>query len=61
MDGIPAVSILVKPKVLLLVRDYVEKNGGNLSIESVENEWSEFSFLLPKANVNSGGKKTISI
>lgn len=46
---------------LLLVRDYVEKNGGNLSIESVENEWSEFSFLLPKANVISGGKKAISI
>ncbi|HLW21037.1 MAG TPA: histidine kinase N-terminal 7TM domain-containing protein [Cyclobacteriaceae bacterium] len=37
---------------LLLVRDYVEKNGGNLWIDSKENEWSEFSFDLPKINVN---------
>ena len=37
---------------LLLVRDYVEKNGGNLWIDSEENEGSEFSFVLPKINVN---------
>ena len=37
---------------LLLVRDYVEKNGGELWIDSQENEWSEFSFALPKINVN---------
>src|SRR5690606_26594478 len=45
---------------LLLVRDYVEKNGGSLTINSEENEWSEFSFLLSKASVGSGGKKVIS-
>jgi len=45
---------------LLLVRDYVEKNGGRLIINSEENEWSEFSFLLSKANVGSGGKRVIS-
>lgn len=37
---------------LLLVRDYVQKNGGTLRIESQENEGSEFSFVLPKINVN---------
>src|SRR5690606_32926096 len=37
---------------LLMVRDYVEKNGGELWIDSQENEWSEFSFVLPKINVN---------
>jgi len=37
---------------LLLVRDYVEKNGGKLWIDSEEHEWSEFSFVLPKINVN---------
>ena len=37
---------------LLLVRDYVEKNGGKLWIDSQENEWAEFSFVLPKINVN---------
>src|SRR5690606_4897591 len=37
---------------LLLVRDYVEKNGGTLWIDSEENKWSEFSFVLPKINDN---------
>ena len=37
---------------LLLVRDYIEKNGGELWIDSEENEWAEFSFALPKINVN---------
>jgi signal transduction histidine kinase len=45
---------------LLLVRDYVAKNGGSLIIESEENHGSEFSFILPKANVNSGSKKAMS-
>lgn len=45
---------------LLLVRDYVEKNGGSLTINSEENEWSEFSFMLSKASVGSGGKKVVS-
>lgn len=36
---------------LLLVRDYVNKNGGRLYIDSVENEWSEFSFILPKEEI----------
>ena len=33
---------------LLLVRDYINKNGGRLYIDSIENEWSEFSFILPQ-------------
>lgn len=37
---------------LLLVRDYVGKNGGELWIDSQQNEWTEFSFALPKINVN---------
>lgn len=37
---------------LMLVRDYVQKNGGTLRIESQENQGSEFSFILPKMNVN---------
>jgi len=45
---------------LLLVRDYVAKNGGVLNIDSKEDHGSEFSFILPKANANPGGKKTMS-
>lgn len=45
---------------LLLVRDYVAKNGGFLIIDSKEYHGSEFSFILPKASVNSEGKKTMS-
>jgi len=37
---------------LLLVRDYIEKNGSQLWIDSEENEGAEFSFSLPKINVN---------
>lgn len=37
---------------LLLVRDYVKKNGSELRIDSQQNEWSEFSFALPKININ---------
>lgn len=37
---------------LLMVRDYVQKNGGDLWIDSRENEGSEFSFVLPKINDN---------
>lgn len=37
---------------LLLVREYVEKNGGEFWIDSEENEWSEFSFALPKISIN---------
>jgi signal transduction histidine kinase len=33
---------------LLLVQDYIEKNGGTLYIQSTLNEGSEFSFYLPK-------------
>ncbi len=33
---------------LLLVQDYIEKNGGHLYIQSTLNEGSEFSFYLPK-------------
>ena len=33
---------------LLLVQDYIEKNGGSLYIQSTLNEGSEFSFYLPK-------------
>lgn len=45
---------------LLLVRDYVAKNGGSLIIESEENLGSEFSFILPKAIVNLGSKKAMA-
>lgn len=44
---------------LLLVRDYVAKNGGFLIIDSKENHGSEFSFILPKSNINSEGKKAM--
>lgn len=37
---------------LLLVRDYVEKHGSELWVNSQENEWSEFSFVLPKIHAN---------
>jgi signal transduction histidine kinase len=33
---------------LLLVQEYIEKNGGHLYIQSTLNEGSEFSFYLPK-------------
>jgi signal transduction histidine kinase len=42
---------------LMLVRDYVEKNGGRLWIDSEEHQWSEFSFMLPKVNMDSGGSR----
>lgn len=35
---------------LLLVQDYIEKNGGKLYIQSIVNEGSDFSFYLPKYN-----------
>ena len=37
---------------LLLVRDYIEKNGSKLWIDSEENVGAEFSFSLPKINDN---------
>lgn len=46
---------------LLLVRDYVVKNGGSLTIESEENRGSEFSFILPRADVTSGGKSGVPL
>src|SRR5690606_21210771 len=46
---------------LMLVRDYVEKNGGNLYIESEEHQWSEFSFMLPKVNMDSGGSRVSTV
>jgi signal transduction histidine kinase len=33
---------------LLLVKDFTEKNGGNISVESTPGEGSKFSFTLPK-------------
>ncbi|MEX2591144.1 MAG: histidine kinase N-terminal 7TM domain-containing protein [Anditalea sp.] len=39
---------------LLLVRDYVEKNGDQLQIESEEHKGSEFSFRLTKVGIDNG-------
>lgn len=38
---------------LLLVQDYIEKNGGFLYIQSALNEGSEFSFYLPKKPIEN--------
>jgi signal transduction histidine kinase len=40
------------------VRDYVEKNGGELQIESEENQGSEFSFRLPKSDNGGSNLKS---
>ena len=37
---------------LLLCREFVEKNGGSISAESVEGESSTFSFTIPAFNYN---------
>jgi len=34
---------------LLLCKEFVEKNGGKISVETKENEGSTFYFTLPKA------------
>lgn len=37
---------------LLLVQEYIAKNGGKLYIQSILNEGSDFSFYLPKFSAN---------
>ncbi len=44
---------------LLLVQDYIEKNGGTLYIQSSLNEGSEFSFYLPKKSVTAVSGKVL--
>jgi signal transduction histidine kinase len=44
---------------LLLVQDYIEKNGGTLYIQSSLNEGSEFSFYLPKKSVTEVSGKVL--
>ncbi|NND77851.1 MAG: ATP-binding protein [Flavobacteriales bacterium] len=33
---------------LILCKDFIEKNGGEISVKSAENEGSTFKILLPK-------------
>jgi signal transduction histidine kinase len=44
---------------LLLVQEYIEKNGGTLYIQSSLNEGSEFSFYLPKKSVSAVSGKVL--
>jgi signal transduction histidine kinase len=38
---------------LMLFKEFVEKNGGNIAVTSIVGKGSVFEFSLPKPNCNS--------